>query len=179
MLGNKRGNQTRCNTGLETLRPHFWLLHASCSHFLFCLVILLPPLPARILWAFPLLSLSIYLSVQGYRGALWQEACPATTPAALHSSLSHFLPLRLLLVSFHRPPPPNLMHFSFFAPDFFCVAHTALLHLFLTLLSLLIPFPNFLHCSYTEHLNPLQLSHLLKRGRAIIICSASLVDIFT
>lgn len=125
MLGDERGNQTLSSTGLETPRPHFCLFHASCSHFLFCLVILLPLLPACIFWAFLLLSLSIYLSVQGFRGELWQEACPATTPAALHSSLSHFLPLRLPLVSFHRPPPPNLMHFSFFPPDFLHAAYSS------------------------------------------------------
>lgn len=47
MLGDEQGNQTLSYTSLETLRPYFCLLHASCSHFLFCLVVLLPSLPAR------------------------------------------------------------------------------------------------------------------------------------
>ncbi len=109
MLGDEQGNQTLTYTGLETLRPYFWLLHALCSHFPFCLVILLPSLPAR----FPSLSsesslCSLFSSSSCLCFSLYRESGehPGSRPVLLQPLLIH-----LSLAPSLSPSPPSLLTF--------------------------------------------------------------------
>lgn len=103
------GKWTLACTGLETLRPYFLLLHASCSHsssvlsscFSRCQLTFTPsPLNIPFGLSSPLVFSSLLFSVQGVREMPWQEA----------QSLSPCMPASPY---FHRSPPPFLMHFSF------------------------------------------------------------------
>ena len=118
--------------GLETLRPYFLLLHASCSHSssvlsscFFCCQLTFTPSPLNIpfghsspLLSSPLLSSPLLVSFHlcresgkcpGRRLVLLQPLL-LSIHLCLAQSLSPCMPASPY---FHRSPPPFLMHFSF------------------------------------------------------------------
>lgn len=122
MLGDEQGNQTLACNGMETLTPYFWLLHASCSHILFCLVVLNPSIPARFLSHSsepPLCSLLSSSSCVCSSLCRDSGEPPGRTPVlrqplllSIHLSIARSLPPPLPASrSFDYHPPPYLMHF--------------------------------------------------------------------
>ncbi len=120
MLGDEQRNQTLAYTGLETLRPYFRLLHASCSHFLFfVLSSLLPSLPARFLstssepWlcSFLLPLMSPVLFLQRSQGSALAGGLSCYNPCCssfISPSLSRFLLSACL--SFLSSPSSTISH---------------------------------------------------------------------
>lgn len=104
-LGDEQGNLTLSSTVLETMRPHFRLLHASCSHFLFCPVILLPPPPASQL-AFSSSPLSL-----PFCSLLSPSLCTEIQGSALAGGLSCYNPCCSPFISPSFPPSPPASRF--------------------------------------------------------------------